>query len=244
MPAGPREPSAAARNKILQLKDRRRQLSATEYADARALAARIARKPAKDQADWLWESYKAKQPGVTDLERGELTADTFRKLPGGKSLEEGLAAVEPKWEAELCSESGRQPGAPSALFVSPAAMGAIQMIQACPGINRRCQIAKLFAKHIKLGEQAEALRAKGLCIGAGTPNRLAKLAEDGALSLLRLKWIVLDVRMDPKQRTLLDMPEVRDDWWALWEKHLRGRVAAGGARVVLYGGEPGERGRQ
>lgn len=42
--------------------------------------------------------------------------------------------------------------------------------------------------------------AQVVCIGAGTPNRLCKLADEGALRLGRLRHVVLDLQLDAKQR--------------------------------------------
>lgn len=39
-----------------------------------------------------------------------------------------------------------------------------------------------------------------MCLAAGTPNRLCKLADSGALKLDRLKHVILDVNLDAKQR--------------------------------------------
>lgn len=44
------------------------------------------------------------------------------------------------------------------------------------------------------------LRGQVTCVAAGTPNRLCKLADSGALRLDRLKHVVLDVALDAKQR--------------------------------------------
>ena len=63
-----------------------------------------------------------------------------------------------------------------------------------------CRIAKLFAKHIKVAEQQQYLQQHLLCIAAGTPNRLCKLADTEALQLSQLQLIVLDVQQDAKQR--------------------------------------------
>lgn len=63
-----------------------------------------------------------------------------------------------------------------------------------------CRIAKLFAKHIKVTEQQQHLQQQALCIAAGTPNRLCKLADIQALQLSQLQLIVLDVHQDAKQR--------------------------------------------
>jgi len=228
------EPSGAARERVARMKERRRQLSASEYAASRALASKIAHLSSEEQADWLWQSYQNQSTrSATPVEREGLTAEAVCRLPPGQSFENGLKFLEPNWGSEFCSVAGREVGHPSALYISSGALGALEMIRACPDISSRCQIAKLFAKHIKLPEQAALLSSKAVCIGAGTPNRIARLVEDGVLKLKSLKWIIIDVRLDAKQRSILDMPEVRDDWWALWERYLWKLKL----RIVLYGGQ-------
>lgn len=39
-----------------------------------------------------------------------------------------------------------------------------------------------------------------MCVAAGTPNRLCKLADGGALQLDRLAHVVIDCQLDVKQR--------------------------------------------
>ena len=63
-----------------------------------------------------------------------------------------------------------------------------------------CRIAKLFAKHMKVAEQQQHLQQHPLCIAAGTPNRLCKLADIEALQLSQLQLVVLDVHQDAKKR--------------------------------------------
>ena len=232
-------PTAAARAKVAKLKSRQRQLTAAEYEAAKELSAKIATCDPAEQADWLWASYQ-RHSQATELERdgSGLESKCFVALPNnGNSFEYGLKSAEPHWHNELCSTSGRAPGELSGLVISAAALGCTSVIKACPDLNKRCRIAKLFAKHFKVPEQVEALRNEAACIGAGTPNRLAKLIEEDALKLKRLKWIVLDVRLDAKGRTLLDQPEVCADWWALWDKHLKAVVGGQqGAKIIFLGG--------
>ncbi len=59
-------------------------------------------------------------------------------------------------------------------------------------ISLRYPVAKLFAKHFKVDEQVEVLKAF-TPIGCGTPNRLAKLADIGALNLDHLKLLIIDM---------------------------------------------------
>ena len=61
-------------------------------------------------------------------------------------------------------------------------------------------MGKLFAKHFKVGEQQEALAKGPLAVAVGTPNRIGKLADLGALRLDRLKYLLVDVHLDAKQR--------------------------------------------
>ena len=56
-----------------------------------------------------------------------------------------------------------------------------------PEIGLKCKIAKLFAKHFKVQDQIDLLSKQYFPVAVGTPNRLAKLVELGALSLSRVK---------------------------------------------------------
>ncbi len=49
-------------------------------------------------------------------------------------------------------------------------------------------------------EQQADLAQRRLAVAVGTPNRLTKLAELGALRLDRLRLIAVDVHLDAKQR--------------------------------------------
>ncbi len=63
-----------------------------------------------------------------------------------------------------------------------------------------CKVGKLFAKHFKVEEQRAELAQRRLAVAVGTPNRLTKLADLGALRLDRLRLIAVDVHLDAKQR--------------------------------------------
>ena len=65
---------------------------------------------------------------------------------------------------------------------------------------QECRIAKLFAKHVKVEEQKTSLESHASGIACGTPHRLCKLADEGALSLQRLQLLVIDLHIDAKQR--------------------------------------------
>lgn len=65
---------------------------------------------------------------------------------------------------------------------------------------QECRIAKLFAKHFKVAEQQKLLEGAAVGVASGTPNRLCKLADLGALKTDHLQLLVLDVHLDAKQR--------------------------------------------
>lgn len=72
------------------------------------------------------------------------------------------------------------------------------------------QVAKLFAKHMKLEEQAAFLAGKKFLFAAGTPNRILKLLDQDGLSLQQTRLVVLDCTWkDAKNRNLFDVVSLR-----------------------------------
>ena len=69
-------------------------------------------------------------------------------------------------------------------------------------------MAKLFAKHIKVEEQRRLLQSCVCGIACGTPHRLCKLADEGALSTDHLRLLIIDLHVDAKQR-----------WAPQWFRH-------------------------
>ena len=121
-----------------------------------------------------------------------------------------------------------------------------------PDANFRC-----FCQQVP--EQVEYLQQHVVRIAVGTPNRLAKLVEEGtapwpagppaiagpltapgswrrtgALHLDALSLVVLDCWVDQKERTLVEIPEVRGDLVHFLDDHCRERMLAGKTRLVLY----------
>lgn len=54
-------------------------------------------------------------------------------------------------------------------------------------------IPKLFSKHLKIEEQKKALQ-RYTPIAIGVPNRMFKLAEEGALDLSSVSTIIIDTK--------------------------------------------------
>ncbi|KAK9810173.1 hypothetical protein WJX72_006098 [[Myrmecia] bisecta] len=213
--------------------------SAVDHKAAQELAARIAQADPAQQASWLWDSF-ARCTGASYLEKEGFQETSIARLPQDGSLEHRLKSTEANWRCEYCGagEDGkRQPGMPSLLLIGPSAVGTNNLIKKLPAFAKANKIGKLFAKHFKVPEQQQFLARQPCCVAVGTPHRLCKLADLEALKLDRLKLIVVDVHLDAKQRTILDIPETRGDFWEFIKKHCQSRLAAGKTRIALINSE-------
>lgn len=106
-------------------------------------------------------------------------------------------------------------------------------------------VAKLFARHFKIAEQAQFLASHVCPLAVGTPQRIEDLLEHG-LQMERLRCIVLDVSWtDLKQRNLLDGIETRQALFSLLanpavQQRLRvqakiaGEAKDGPAKVLFF----------
>lgn len=119
-------------------------------------------------------------------------------------------------------------GCPLLLVVCSSAIRATQIIKSISSKLIKCKIAKLFAKHFKVEEQMEMLSKEYYPIALGTPNRISKLIEVGALSLRRTTIVLVDLTPDSKQYNILTLNEVRNDLYKLLyqqvlpeKKHLK-----------------------
>lgn len=108
--------------------------------------------------------------------------------------------------------------------------------------NESGEITKLFARHFKLAEHANHLKATKVSIGVGTPDRISKLLayeEDEPLKLDRLRFLILDVTwLDSKGFNLTELPDPLVKT-ALW-KSLLGfpkmleKFQSGKTKIILF----------
>lgn len=106
-------------------------------------------------------------------------------------------------------------GSPLLLIVCSGAIRATEIIKSISSKLIKIKIAKLFSKHFKIEEQIEMLSKDYYPIAIGTPNRILKLIELGALSLARLKITLVDYTPDSKEFTLLTLPDTQKDFYQL-----------------------------
>jgi hypothetical protein len=90
------------------------------------------------------------------------------------------------------------------LLITPSAPRAASL---CGILSRSgVKVAKLFARHLTLDEQAAFLSTHDVDVGVGTPNRVARLAEGGFLDLVALQHVVVDATPNAKNQTIFSPP--------------------------------------
>jgi hypothetical protein len=124
--------------------------------------------------------------------------------------------------AELLKQKNAQPGFPHIVLICPAALRAADMVRQMRKLKTK--VAKLFAKHFKLQDQIELLQQRWPVV-VGTPNRLAKLAENGALSFTSTKLVLIDAGKNQKGFDIFELNDVKQDLVALLNQHCRTQQA-------------------
>ncbi|PPQ68962.1 hypothetical protein CVT24_000351 [Panaeolus cyanescens] len=140
------------------------------------------------------------------------------------------------------SQRSKSNGAPTLLYIAPAALRVADVTRILKDKTLRGDkggdVAKLFAKHFKLSEHVTYLRRTKIGSAVGTPGRLGKLlCEADALSTSALSHIILDVTFkDVKERTLLDIPETRNEIFqtVLNNKEILSGLKSGKIQLVLF----------
>lgn len=151
----------------------------------------------------------------------------------GNHLVRFFQGLDADWKA-LFANQGREPkGSPAMLVVTSSAVRAVEVIRDLSQINKACKISKLFSKHFKLNEQAEYLSEHSVCVGVGTPSRLSKLVEMGALNMTGLRYLTLDMTKDAKQNTIVDIKETNKDLWQFFMKHCQSLIENGTLQLVV-----------
>jgi len=140
---------------------------------------------------------------------------------------------------DLVSKLPKTNGTPKILVVAGAALRVADLCRDLrPLQTKGSQLAKLFAKHIKLSEHIDFLQKTKVIVAVGTPGRIAKLLSDtDALSVDLLSHIVLDASyLDTKKRNVLDMPDGREDLFrnVLGHPKIMSRLKTAKTKVVIY----------
>ncbi|KAF9483804.1 hypothetical protein BDN70DRAFT_851145 [Pholiota conissans] len=169
----------------------------------------------------------------------DTTSWTGARTPN--QLVEFITKVLPNLHTRLGQKS-KSNGAPTLMYIAGAALRVADITRVLK--NKKLQgekggdVAKLFAKHFKLAEHATYLKRTKIGTAVGTPGRLGKLLnETDTLNISALSHIILDITYkDAKTRTLLDIPETRDEVFktVLNNKQILTGIKEGKIQVVLF----------
>lgn len=201
------------------------------------------------QREWFWRRFvdiRRNKRSDMELEEFQLPGD-FIVHPTDFEMERTLKnfiffvkSVVPDWEKKLkVSKSKKidakvETGSPALLVITANANRATDLVRELRFIDASTKIAKLFTRHLKIEEQQEFLKANVVHMGVGTPNRIMKLVEIGALKLDRVKNIVIDCVKDAKNRTIFDIPETIQDLMLFFEKYSWEHLKNGKVKISMY----------
>jgi hypothetical protein len=130
---------------------------------------------------------KAPNPFIRALSVG---LPNYKKLLLGSSNNSGKKGT--KEDNKTSTLTSNDYGCPVVLIICASANRATEIVKSISARLIKCKIGKLFAKHFKITEQIELLSKEIYPVCIGTPNRLNKLIEMGALHLSKVKAVLID----------------------------------------------------
>ena len=159
-------------------------------------------------------------------------------------------------------QKSKDSGAPTLIFVAGGALRVADVTRVLRSKTIRGEkggdVAKLFARHFKLEDHVQYLKRTKVGAAVGTPGRIGKLlCETGApcivdsppdvssdrniptdaLSTSALTHIIIDASFkDAKKRSILDIPETRDELFktVFGSDAIQGVLRKGKVQVVLF----------
>ncbi|CAN0226847.1 unnamed protein product [Ectocarpus sp. 12 AP-2014] len=204
----------------------------------------------EEEAEELWARFcKVRGDLVTPLELDFpwITAGSLARVEGfgahtAMKLVGFIKASLPDWKKRIQNRNSNAPrGSPSVLIVCAGARRCVEVMKHLTAF--RCQVVKLFAKHLKIEEQKVMLRKGCFPLGVGTPGRMRALATAGSLRLDSSALVILDLEKNVKGRNVLDMEGVSGDTMAFLSDcirpHLVSASSGGGSGKKKKGGGGG-----
>ena len=120
---------------------------------------------------------------------------------------------------------------PAVIVLTHAAMRAADLSRAMKPLGK---VAKLFAKHMKIQEQAEFLKKEPVHLVVGTPNRVKALIEQEHIKLDNLELVVVDTERNAKRFTAFENDAVRGDLYNLLGSYIAPRMNDKKTRLGLF----------
>lgn len=194
-----------------------------------------------EQAEWFTSSFHsvfgsllspAEKEPLPDDRIVELTEEIDRSTE--KLGTRVKAVIGPIWKELLCNvDKAGDAGNPVVLVLCSSAIRCVELLRGMKAFIGKVKPAKLFAKHIKVEEQV-ALLKEHVNIAAGTPNRVRRLIDIGAMGTGRLRLVILDMHADAKGLTILSVPQVTSEFWELYRTNFLQLFLAKQAQLFLY----------
>lgn len=125
-------------------------------------------------------------------------------------------------------------GSPFVIVLTYSALRAVDIIREVKKLELKTVVGKLFARHLKIEEQITLLQKNDIHLVVGTPNRVLKLSEHGALSWSRCQLLIVDANKNEKEFSIFTMKEVKSDVWTLYQKYVHRQVREKGTKICLF----------
>jgi len=140
--------------------------------------------------------------------------------------------LQPTWKRDFRNKLWRYDKSPCFLIITGSALRAVELLKHFGSFQ--CKVAKLFAKHMKIQDQADQLERIFLPIAVGTPGRVKALLEMKALSLEHTKHVIFDMEKDKKSLTMLQLNDTAKDMMDLLQYHFLPLLHKQKLKLVLY----------
>lgn len=140
--------------------------------------------------------------------------------------------LQPQWKKNFRNRDWRYDKSPCFLIICSSALRAVELLKHFGSFQ--CKVAKLFAKHMKVQDQADQLERMFLPIAVGTPSRIKVLLEMKALSLEHTRHVILDMEKDKKSMTILELNDTAKDMLDLVQYHFLPLLNKQKLKLVLY----------
>ncbi|KAJ3675755.1 hypothetical protein LUZ60_004797 [Juncus effusus] len=241
-----RKPKNPKPNKTIAAKKKKND---EEQEEGQSVATLISTEPSDFQLKFFLGSFqKGTKTKLSPLELETYNERCMAQLEEGEEqnvekLSEHVKIVfGEEWDRELCEGKLLEgddvaSGSPALLVICTSALRSLELLRGLREFTKDCRAAKLFAKHLKVEEQVLFLKER-VNVACGTPSRIKKLLDMEALSLSRLKLVVLDMQKDSKAFSLFTLPQVSTEFWDLYKSHIEEKVTKNETRICFYGAVP------
>ncbi|KAG2177882.1 hypothetical protein INT43_003129 [Umbelopsis isabellina] len=125
-------------------------------------------------------------------------------------------------------------GAPAIVIITHSAIRATDLVRGLKEFDKAAKIAKLFAKHLKVEDQARFLGERPIHFAVGTPHRIKELIDLEHLKMDRLELIVIDGEKNAKRLDIFENDAVNGPLYELFSTHITQRMKNGKTKLGIF----------